>query len=70
MITGYVRFVKQLLLPIQHIQNRLTVGDPTKLSLAPISKQTMTDFSQVFHMNSNRDKICQSNLNRIILRIK
>jgi hypothetical protein len=48
MITGYVRFVKQLLLPIQSRQNRLTVGEPTKSSFEPISKQTIIDLAKSF----------------------
>jgi hypothetical protein len=40
--------VKRLLFPIGNKQNQLTVGEPTKSSLEPISKQTFVDLAKSF----------------------
>jgi hypothetical protein len=65
MITGYVRSVTELLLPIRSRQNRLTIGNQRNHFL----NQFQTDynrFSQIFHTNSIQTKYVNPKLNKII----
>jgi hypothetical protein len=59
MITGYVRSVKQLLLPIRTRQNRLTIGNQRNhfLNKFQIKQTDQTNLWYEF----NLDITCQSN---------